>query len=211
MYYLGRYGKSVTLFTTSQPILSYNLIIEIWTWSEFIMQIPTFLISYLTKMKGNKRTTPLVSPPPLDMILSLLGTLFGILAITFFSYKFGLLIVASFGASAVLIYGVPDAPLSQPRNVVFGQIVSAVAGVATFMVFGLTWWSPALGTALALLLMLLTKTTHPPGGATALFAVLGEAHLDYIVTMVVGMPILVIIGVLLNNLSPNRHYPRYWF
>ncbi|GAB6156561.1 HPP family protein [Desulfosporosinus burensis] len=175
------------------------------------MQVPSFLISYLTKMKGNKRATPLISPPPLDVILSLIGTLFGIWAITFIFNKFDLLIVASIGASAVLIYGVPDAPLSQPRNVVFGQILSAAAGVITFMMFGLTWWTPALGTALALLIMLLTKTTHPPGGATALFAVLGKAQLDYIVTIAVGMVILVVVGVLINNLSPNRHYPRYWF
>ena len=71
----------------------------------------------------------------------------------------------------MLIYGVPDAPLSQPRNVIFGHTLSAMVGVATFMLFGLNWWSPALGIALALVIMLLTKTTHPPGGATALFAV----------------------------------------
>lgn len=171
-----------------------------------------WLIRYLSKMKGYKRTTPLVSPPPLDVILTMLGAFLGIAAIALFAHKFDLPVVASFGASAVLIYGVPDAPLSQPRNVIFGHTLSAVAGVATFMMFGLTWWSPALGTALALVVMLLTKTTHPPGGATALFAVLSKAHLSYIMTpIMVGAVILVIIGLLVNNLSPNRNYPRYWY
>jgi CBS-domain-containing membrane protein len=171
-----------------------------------------WMIRYISKMKGYKRTTPLVSPPPLDVILTWLGAFLGITAIVLFSHEFDLSVVASFGASAVLIYGVPDAPMAQPRNVIFGHTLSAGAGVATVMLFGLTWWSPALGTTLALVVMLLTKTTHPPGGATALFAVLSEAHPSYILTPIMaGAVILVIIGLLVNNLSPNRHYPKYWY
>ena len=177
-----------------------------------IQQEHSWLMRYLSKMKGYKRTTPLVSPPPLDVILTLLGAFIGVTVITLLAHKYALPVVASFGASAVLIYGAPDAPLSQPRNVIFGHTLSAVAGVATFMMFGLTWWSPALGTALALVVMLLTKTTHPPGGATALFAVLSKAQPSYILTPILaGAVILVIIGLLINNLSPNRHYPRYWY
>jgi len=172
----------------------------------------SWMIRYLAKLKGYKRTTPLVSPPPLDVLLTWLGAFLGIAAITLFAHKFDLSVVASFGASAVLIYGVPDAPLSQPRNVIFGHTFSAMTGVAIFMMFGLTWWSPALGTALALVVMLLTKTTHPPGGATALFAVLSKAQPSYILTPIMtGAVILVIIGLLVNNLSPDRHYPRYWY
>ncbi|MHB8076471.1 HPP family protein [Desulfosporosinus fructosivorans] len=176
------------------------------------LSVPSLLIRYISKMKGYKRTTPLVSPVPLDILLSILGTLIGITAIVILSHKFDLSVIASFGASAVLIFGVPDAPMAQPRNVILGHTLSAVAGVATVMLFGLTWWSPALGTALALLLMLLTKTTHPPGGATALFAVMSQVHFSYIFAPIMaGTVILVIIGLLVNNLSPNRHYPRYWY
>jgi CBS-domain-containing membrane protein len=174
--------------------------------------VSSLLIRYISKMKGFKRTTPLVFPPPLDVILTWLGAFLGITAIALFAHQYELPVVASFGASAVLIYGVPDAPLSQPRNVIFGHTLSAAAGVATFMMFGLTWWSPGLGTALALVVMLLTKTTHPPGGATALFAVLTKAHPSYILMPIMaGATILVIIGLLVNNLSPNRQYPRYWY
>ncbi|MDQ7092420.1 HPP family protein [Desulfosporosinus sp. PR] len=170
------------------------------------------LIRYISKMKGYKRTTPLESPPPLDIIVTWLGAFAGIIAIVLLCHKFDLPIVASFGASAVLIYGVPDAPLSQPRNVILGHIISASIGVATYMLFGLTWWSPALGTALALVAIMLTKTTHPPGGATALFAVLSKAQPSYILNPIaVGAVTMVLIGLLVNNLSPNRHYPRYWF
>jgi len=172
----------------------------------------SLLMSYISKMKGSKRTTPLVSPPPLDVILTWLGAFLGITAIALFAHQYTLPVVASFGASAVLIYGVPDAPLSQPRNVIFGHTLSAAAGVVTVMMFGLTWWSPGVGTALALVVMLLTKTTHPPGGATALFAVLSKAEPSYILTPIMaGAVILVIIGLVVNNLSPNRQYPRYWY
>ena len=173
---------------------------------------PVLLIKYFSKMKGYKRTTPLVAPDPLDIVLAMLGTFLGISAIVIISQKFDLSVMVSFGASAVLIFGVPDAPMSQPRNVVFGHTLSAMAGFVTVMLFGLTWWSPALGTTLALLIMLLTKTTHPPGGATALFAVISQVHVSYIFTPIMaGAVILVIIGLMVNNLSPNRHYPRYWY
>jgi len=174
---------------------------------------PNLVIRYITKMKGMKRTTPLVAPVPLDVVLSIIGTLIGITAIVLLSSKFDIMfVVASFGASAVLVFGVPDAPMAQPRNVILGHTLSAGAAVIIVMMFGLTWWTPALGTALALFIMLLTKTTHPPGGATALFAVLSQAQPSYILTPIMaGAVILVVIGLLVNNLSPNRHYPRYWY
>ena len=167
---------------------------------------------YVGKMRGMKRQTPLVGPPPLDVAVSLVGSFLGIMVLAVLSLVYGKpLMVASFGASAVLVYGVPDAPLAQPRNVLGGHGLSAMAGVLTYMLFGLTWWSAALGTALAVVIMMITKTTHPPGGATALFAVLSQATPIYVLTPVLtGAVVLVLIGMLINNLSPNRHYPRYW-
>nr|WP_051498679.1 HPP family protein [Moorella thermoacetica] len=76
-------------------------------------------------------------------------------------YKMPLLVL-SFGASAVLIYGVPDVPLAQPRNVVGGHIISAATGISIYYFFGMTWWSAALATFLAIVLMLITGTVHPP-------------------------------------------------
>lgn len=170
------------------------------------------LLAYLSKMKGNPRTTPLTAPPPFDIFISGLGALLGIAAVAFLSLVHGLpMLVASFGASAILVYGVPDAPLSQPRNVFFGHAVSATVGVLTYSFFGLSWWSAALGVSLALVMMLVTKTTHPPGGATALVAILNQAHPIFILTPVAaGAVILVLVGIIVNNLSPNRSYPRYW-
>ncbi|MDI6813200.1 MAG: HPP family protein [Desulfitobacteriaceae bacterium] len=167
---------------------------------------------YFAKMRGNRRTTPLVAPPPLDVFLSGLGAFLGLSLIGFLALSYHLpLLFAPLGASAVLIYGAPDAPLSQPRNLLLGHTLSASIGVLTYFFFGFTWWSAALGTSLAILLMMLTKTTHPPGGATALFAIMSKAQFIYILTPVLtGVFLLLIIALLINNLSPNRSYPRYW-
>ncbi|HUW65414.1 MAG TPA: HPP family protein [Spirochaetia bacterium] len=170
------------------------------------------LIRYVTKMKGARRTTPLLPPASLDVLISWLGAFLGIGTVTLLSMVCKMpLLVASFGASAVLVYGVPDVPLAQPRNVIGGHFLSAVTAVIVYAVFGSTWWSISLAVALAIALMLVTHTAHPPGGATALVGVLTKASPSFIFTPVAsGAIILVAVGLLTNNLSPNRHYPRYW-
>lgn len=167
---------------------------------------------YFAKMKGKKRTSPLSSPPNIDLFISWLGAFIGIGAVAFLSIVMKLpMIVASLGASAVLVYGAPDVPFAQPRNVFFGHILSATTGVIVYTVLGYSWWAAALATALAIVLMLVTKTTHPPGGATALIAVLTKASWLYIfMPVAVGALILIVVGLFTNNLSPNRNYPKYW-
>ena len=88
-------------------------------------------------------------------------------------------LVASFGATAVLIYGAPKAPFSQPKNVFFGHLFSAIIGVSIaciFDAFGLYAdhypIAIALAVSLAIIVMMVTGTIHPPGGATALTCVL---------------------------------------
>ena len=167
---------------------------------------------YFSKMKGSGRTAPLARPKPADIVVTVCGFFLGITLIVCLFDKDNLLAAASFGASSVLVFGVPDAAMAQPRNVIFGNIFSAVAGVITVYLFGFNWWSPAVGTALAMLIMLLTGTTHPPGGAVALSAIMHEASIRYIfMPIAAGAIILVLVGMLVNNLSPHRQYPKYWF
>jgi len=128
------------------------------------------------------------------------------------------LLFASMGASAVLIFGFPDSPYSQPRSVIGGHFVSALAGVTAYQLF---YYEPVLAAAFAVsfasTLMFLTKTIHPPGGATALLAVIGSDdfhNLGYwfvISPCVTSTSILVILGVIINNLSASRKYPQYWW
>lgn len=128
-----------------------------------------------------------------------------------------LLIIGSFGASAVLIYGAITSPLAQPRNLLGGHLLSGLVGVAIFQMFGHTpWIAAALAVSLAIVVMQMTRTLHPPGGATALIAVIGspEIHnlgwLYPIVPALSGALVMLLVALLVNNLAKTRRYPLYW-
>lgn len=128
------------------------------------------------------------------------------------------MLIGSFGATAVLLYAAYSAPLAQPRNVIGGHVLSAVIGVAVQKVIGNTSWIAApLAVSLAIFIMQCTGTLHPPGGATALIAVTGSAKIhalgfEYVLVPVAsGASIMLIIALLLNNLSPDRKYPVFWW
>ncbi len=85
------------------------------------------------------------------------------------------LLIGSFGASAVLVFGAARSPLAQPRNLIGGHVVSAFAGVTAWTLFQqYPWLAAAFAVATAIAAMHLTRTLHPPGGATALVAVIGS-------------------------------------
>lgn len=130
-----------------------------------------------------------------------------------------LFLVGSFGASAVLIYGTPDADFAQPRNLIGGHIISAFVGVSIFKFLPLDiTLLGALAVSFSVVAMHFTRTLHPPGGATALIAVIGSSEIHstgymFVLTPIAtGAIILLIIALLINNLSnnPKRYYPKYW-
>jgi CBS-domain-containing membrane protein len=131
-----------------------------------------------------------------------------------------LFLVGSFGASAVLLFAAPRAEFAQPRNAVAGQLIAAVVGVTAYKLLGAhVGLAAAVGVATAICAMQVTRTLHPPAGATALIAILGPAQVhrlgyDYVLTpILIGMLILIAVAVVVNNLSPdeNRHYPVTWW
>ena len=128
------------------------------------------------------------------------------------------LLIGSFGASAVLVYGAIKSPLAQPRNLIGGHVVSALVGIACYQLLGHTiWLASAMAVSLAIVTMLVTKTLHPPGGATALIAVIGgtKIHdLGFLYAFVpagTGAVVLLVVALVVNNLSSGRRYPEYWF
>ena len=130
-----------------------------------------------------------------------------------------LFLVGSFGASAVLIYGAPQAEFAQPRNVLGGHIISAFVGISVYKYIPLdVALLSALAVSLSIVAMQYTRTLHPPGGATALIAVIGSDSIHglgyvYVLSPIgIGALIMLLIALVINNLSsdPKRHYPRYW-
>ena len=175
---------------------------------------------YFIKMKGGAKSPPGVGG--LELLWSWLGAMLGIgtcgyLSAKYFEPRDMTLLIGSFGASAVLVYGAIKSPLAQPRNLVGGHIISGFVGVVCSHLFGnIVWLAAALAVSLAIVAMLATKTLHPPGGATALISVIGGAKihdLGYLYALVpagAGAFILLIVALLVNNLSKNRRYPEYW-
>ncbi len=178
------------------------------------------LTEYFLKMKGGATSPP--GGPAHDFIWSWVGSLIGIGLCSYLSARYLeprdlSLIIGSFGASAVLVYSAIKSPLAQPRNLVGGHVLSGLVGVACYQFFGSTiWLAAAMAVSIAIVFMLITKTLHPPGGATALIAVIGgpKIHsLGYLYAFLpagVGAVILLVVALLVNNLAMNRKYPEYW-
>ncbi|MEJ6978944.1 HPP family protein [Pedobacter sp. P351] len=146
--------------------------------------------------------------------------LIGILNTFQWSSSDNLFLIGSFGASSVLIYGMINSPLAQPRNLVGGHIISAIIGVTIHkLIPNELWLSSALAVSISIVLMQITKTLHPPGGATALIANIGSAKIQNLSYMYVlnpvlsGVIILLIIALIFNNITSHRNYPanKDWF
>ena len=144
---------------------------------------------------------------------SFLSATMGILAIYEMTMLVGHpLLIGSFGASAVLLFGANDSPLAQPRNLVGGHLVSAVVAVMVVALLGSTPLSMAIAVGLAIFVMNMTHTTHPPGGATALIGVQGAVGPEFVLLPVLaGALILLIMAILTNNLVYHRSYPKHWW
>lgn len=177
--------------------------------------------TFFAKFRGGKRVPPVA--PVYEIIWSAIGSFIGILLV----YEIGhfekfhiedtLFLIGSFGASAVLIYGVPKSPYAQPRNLILGHSLSAIVGVTcSLLLTEHIALSAALAVSISIVVMHFTKSIHPPGGATALIAVIGSDQIHqlyywYVLSPILsGVIIMLIVALIVNNLSPHRRYPEFW-
>ncbi|MDH3514603.1 MAG: HPP family protein [Gammaproteobacteria bacterium] len=152
-----------------------------------------------------------------EKVISAVGAFLGILAAAVISQSFGIkaapLLIASMGASSVLLFAAPHSPMAQPWPFVGGHLVSALIGVTCFLSVPEPLAAAAAAVALAIFVMHLTNCLHPPGGATALAMVIGGTEMHQLgygaVLDPVGLNVvaLLLIALLVNNLSPGRRYP----
>lgn len=147
-----------------------------------------------------------------QVLLSWLGSFLGIALLSYLSVHTSYpLIAAPFGATAVLVFAVPDSPLAQPRNVLGGNCIGAIVCIILVHSFGTAPWVMALAVATAIKLMQLTKTLHPPGGAVALVGAMSGASWDFLFAPVLtGSIVILLCTVAFNNLVPGRTYPQHW-
>lgn len=153
-----------------------------------------------------------------EHVLTFIGSFIGIGLIGLLNSQYmvandNLFMIGSFGASSVLIYGIINSPLAQPRNLIGGHVISAIIGVTMLKIIpNEVWIAGALAVSLSIVAMQITKTLHPPGGATALIAVTGGAKIKemgylYVFSPVfTGVMILFLVALVFNNMR-HRHYP----
>ena len=178
-------------------------------------------MEYIDKMRGTTKSPPSVSL--FEIVWSWIGAFLGIAPVAIMNYHTFegtdlVMIIGSFGASAVLIYGAIRSPLAQPRNLIGGHVISAIIGVTTYnLLSSQLWLAACIAVATAIAVMHATKTLHPPGGATALIAVIGSEkihHLGYLYAIIpagVGAVMMLIVALLINNIPKSRRYPEFWF
>jgi len=156
-----------------------------------------------------------------EQFWSFLGSFVGIGILAYiqsihFSGNDAVYLIGSFGASSVLVYGIIQSPFSQPRNLVGGHLVSAFIGVTVHKFApDIIWIAAPLAVSLAIILMQITKTLHPPGGATALIAIIGSDKIKdlgymYVISPVLlGVLILLLTALVFNNMTSSRSYPNH--
>lgn len=179
-------------------------------WKKPVRSIGRISSGYLAKMQGEMKCPP--RPPYRHILWSWLGGFIGIAATGYLSLiAHTPLLMAPFGATCVLAFGVSDSPLAQPRNIIGGHLLSTLIGLICLQVFGHQWWAMAIAVATAIAGMQFTRTVHPPAGADPLVVMLTGASWHFLLTPVLlGSIILAVCAVLFNNLIAERTYPKYW-
>ena len=146
---------------------------------------------------------------------SILAGIFSIITIgilTFLTYKteFGIFLLASFGSSMVLLYGYPESPFAQPKNVFFGHLVTAIVGLIVLHFVPLPIFiTIPLAVGFGVGLMILFNVTHPPAGGNPIIVIVGSVSFDYIFSPVISGSIIIIISaIIINRFILKKSYPN---
>ena len=149
-----------------------------------------------------------------NIIKSVFAALFSTLTIgvlTFLTYKtdYGIFLIASFGSSMVLLYGYPESPFAQPKNIFFGHLLTSIVGILfVYFVHLPIFVTMPLAVGFGVGLMILLNVTHPPAGGNPIIVIIGSVSIDYLINpIIIGSLIILFFGVVLNRLILKKKYP----
>ncbi len=168
-------------------------------------------MNFFTKLRGGSAALPPRSSGKV-IGLAFMGGFLAIAIIALLAESLHLaLMLGSFGATCVLVFGFPDVPFSQPRNVILGHLLSTLIGLAFVHCCGPQWWSVALAVASAIAVMMLTRTVHPPAGSNPVIVFLMKPAWDFaLFPTLTGAVLLVLVALIFHNLTRKASWPKYW-
>ena len=134
----------------------------------------------------------------------------GVLTILTYKTEFGIFLIASFGSSMVLLYGYPESPFAQPKNIFFGHLLTAIVGLIFlyFVPLPLFLIIP-LAVGFGVSFMILLNVTHPPAGGNPIIVIMGSVSIDYLLNpIIIGTIIILLFGIIINRLVLKKNYPK---
>ena len=133
----------------------------------------------------------------------------GVLTILTYKSTLGLFLAGSFGSSMVLLFGFPESPFAQPKNVFFGHLVTALVGVIFVSLISLPIYiNIALAVGVGIFLMILLNIVHPPAGGNPIMVIIGSVSYDYLISPIIfGCIIIISLAILINKFLLKKNYP----
>ena len=134
----------------------------------------------------------------------------GILTLLTYKTEFGIFLIASIGSSMVLLYGYPESPFAQPKNVFFGHLVTATVGMFFLYLIPLPLFIIIpLAVGFGVGLMILLNVTHPPAGGNPIIVIMGSVSLDYLLSPIIsGSIIILVFAIIINKFILKKSYPK---
>jgi len=134
----------------------------------------------------------------------------GVLTVLTYKTSYGIFLIASFGSTMVLLYGYPESPFAQPKNIILGHFLTALIGIIFLNFVPLPiFLNIPIAVGFGVMFMILFKVTHPPAGGNPIIVIIGSVSFDYLLTPVlIGSIIVVMFGVLINKFLFKKEYPK---
>ncbi len=133
----------------------------------------------------------------------------GVLTILTYKTEYGVFLIASFGSSMVLLYGYPESPFAQPKNIFFGHLVTSAVGIFFLNLVPLPLYIIIpIAVGFGVSLMIILNVTHPPAGGNPIIVIIGSVSFDYILNPIItGSIIILIFGIIINRFILKKKYP----